>query len=548
MNGAGPIPNEHTPLPDLASARARHLLALVVLSLVAAGVVAARAASNASAQQAAAGTWATLAPTGDRRQEVSFTEAGGRLYLFGGTTVERQQVYDPAANSWRPTSGPGDLPGKLDHVHGVTVGGKIYYVGGLTSWPSPDVGTVRIYDPATDRWSLGADMGDRRRGGGGVAVHDGKIYYAGGIHDGAAVAWLDRYDPATNQWTQLPSMPTARDHFSAAILDGKFWAIGGRGGPAAIDNPTGVVEAYDLATNSWSKGAGGATYAPLPTPRGGFAAATIGCEIIIIGGEGRVFDNGAHAVVEAYNPATNTWRTLQPMPTARHGIQAAVLGRDIYIAAGGKSEGGGNTTDVLERLTVGSQPACPVPPAAGSGGTGSGGTGSGGTGSGTTAGGGATTTPATGSVPACCGTPTPPPGPPGPTPPPGTTNPLPPVVGPVDRIAPRLRDVKLSRSRFHSVSSGSRYGTTLRLTVSEPARIRLTVRRRSGRKLVAVKGSISRQGRLGRNTVRFTGRIAGKRLAAGRYVLAVVAVDAAGNRSAVVRRSFSILTRPRART
>jgi hypothetical protein len=197
---------------------------------------------------------------------------------------------------------------------------------------------------------------------------------------------------------------------------------------------------------------------------------------------------------------------------------------------------------------VGSQPACPVPPAAGSGGTGSGGTGSGGTGSGTTAGGGATTTPATGSVPACCGTPTPPPGPPGPTPPPGTTNPLPPVVGPVDRIAPRLRDVKLSRSRFHSVSSGSRYGTTLRLTVSEPARIRLTVRRRSGRKLVAVKGSVSRQGRLGRNTVRFTGRIAGKRLAAGRYVLAVVAVDAAGNRSAVVRRSFSILTRPRART
>jgi hypothetical protein len=250
-----------------------------------------------------------------------------------------------------------------------------------------------------------------------------------------------------------------------------------------------------------------------------------------------VFGNGAHAAVEAYNPATNTWRSLQPMPTARHGIQAAVLRGDIYIAAGGKSEGGGNTTDVLERLTVGPQPACPAPPA----------TGSGGSGSGTTGGGGATTTPSTGSVPACCGAPAPPPGPPAPVPPAGTT-PVPPIVGPVDRIAPRLRDVKLSRSRFHSVSSGTRYGTTLRLTISEPARIRLTVRRRSGRKLVAVKGSVSRQARSGRNTVRFTGRIAGKRLAAGRYVLAVVAVDTAGNRSAVVRRSFSILTRPRART
>jgi len=516
--------------PTTPTSRARYLLALLVLTAVAAGVVAARSAADASAQSALPGTWATLAPSGDPRQEVSFTEAGGKLYLFGGTTVEQQEVYDPATGTWRPTSGPGNLEGKLDHVHGVTVGGKIYYIGGLTGWPQPDVGTVHIYDPATGDWTQGAPMGGRSRGGGGVAVHDGKIYYAGGIADGAAVAWLDRYDPATNQWTQLPSMPTARDHFSAAVLEGKLWAIGGRGGPGAIDKPTGVNEAYDIAAGKWSTG-----HKPLPTLRGGFAAAAIGCEIVIIGGEGGVANNGAHAAVEAYNPATNTWRSLAPMPTPRHGIQAAVLGSDIHIAAGGKSEGGGNTTDVHERLTVGAQPGCPTPPAPTA------------PTSTTPASGAGGSTPGGSTAPACCGAPAPPQPPSGPAPvQPGIPTPGAPQA--TDGTAPRIGSVVLSRRRFHAVRSGSRYGTTLRLTLSEAARLELTVRRRSGRRLVRIAGTVRAQRPAGRTSVRFTGRIAGKRLARGRYVLTVVAVDAAGNRSKAVRRSFSILSRPRART
>jgi hypothetical protein len=41
------------------------------------------------------------------------------------------------------------------------------------------------------------------------------------------------------------------------------------------------------------------------------------------------------------------------MPTPRHGIQAATCNGGIYIAAGGKSPGGGNATDVLEVLFPG---------------------------------------------------------------------------------------------------------------------------------------------------------------------------------------------------
>ena len=178
----------------------------------------------------------------------------------------------------------------------------------------------------------------RGRGAGGVAVYGGKIYYAGGLNNSVAVPWFDVYDPAANTWTQLPDMPTARDHFHAAVVNGKFYAIGGRN--VQINATTTVNQVFDFAAGKWTSG-----LAPLPTARGGFGAAALGDEVLIVGGEG----NGqTYRTVEAYNIVTNTWRKLADMPTARHGIQAAVCNGGVYIAAGGLTQGGGSPTDVHE--------------------------------------------------------------------------------------------------------------------------------------------------------------------------------------------------------
>jgi N-acetylneuraminic acid mutarotase len=288
------------------------------------------------------GTWETRAATGLARQEVSYVHAGGKLYLAGGGTAH--QAYDPATNSW---SNVAPLPVNLDHIQGVELGGKIYYIGGLLNWPSPEVGTVYIYNPGTNSFSQGAAM-PRPRGAGGVAVFDGKIYYAGGLNGGIARPWFDMYDPAANTWSQLPDMPTARDHFHAAVVNGKLYAIGGRNG--AIDATTPVNQAYNFAVGTWQSG-----LAPLPTPRGGFAAAALGDEILIIGGEGAGL---TYSKVEAYDTATNSWRTLAPMLTARHGIQAAVCNGGVYIAAGGTTQGGGNPSTVHEVFFLGSPTTC----------------------------------------------------------------------------------------------------------------------------------------------------------------------------------------------
>ena len=284
-----------------------------------AAAVALLVALPAVAFQAEAGRWESRASSGAARQEVSYVELGGKLYLAGGSS--RHQRYDPVKNSWTELKA---LPASIDHIQGVTVGGKIYYVGGLDNWPSPHVSTVYEYDPATDSLTTKAPM-PRGRGAGGVAVHNGKIYYAGGLANGVAVRWFDVYDPATDSWAQLPDMPTARDHFHAVVLADRFWAIGGRN--KDIRATTSANEAYDFASARWTTG-----HAPLPTPRGGFGAAGVGHEVLIVGGESY---GKAHAEVEAYDVVRDSWRSLAPMPTPRHGIQGAVCNGGIYIAAGG---------------------------------------------------------------------------------------------------------------------------------------------------------------------------------------------------------------------
>jgi hypothetical protein len=313
---------------------------LIAVLLGAALVVALPAAGDQSA-----GLWQQLPQPSKVRQEVSYVQLGGKLYLTGGGM--EHEVYDPQTRSW---SSAAPLPKDLDHIQGVALSGKIYYVGGLESWPQPHVSTVYIYDPATDAFSLGGSMGARGRAAGGVAVYDGRIYYAGGLHDGSAVDWFDVYAPATRTWTALDPMPRKRDHFQAAVVDGRFYAIGGRN--TAIDATTRFNDVFDLGTGTWSQGT------PLPTPRGGFAAAAVGREIVVIGGEGM---NQTYGTVEAYDTVSKAWRTLTSMPTARHGIQAATCAGGLYIADGGRTQGGANPSNVHEVLFPGGTPTACTP-------------------------------------------------------------------------------------------------------------------------------------------------------------------------------------------
>jgi N-acetylneuraminic acid mutarotase len=290
----------------------------------------------------AARRWQELQPTGEERQEVSFVELDGKLYLAGGQR-RTHAVYDPMRDTW---SRAADLPETLDHVQAVALEGRIYYVGGLLEFPEPAAASVHVYDPVADAFSSGTPM-PRPRGAGGVAAHEGLVYYAGGLSDGSAVRWFDVYDPRTRRWSRLPDMPRARDHFQAAIVDSRLYAIGGR--DTEVGDTIAETDVYDFATGSWST-----TRSLLPTPRGGYGAAVLDGEIWVVGGED---PQQAFSTVEVYDPARDSWRVSDPVPTPRHGIQAAVCGGALYVAAGGAAPYGTTPVDVLEAYAA-AGPGC----------------------------------------------------------------------------------------------------------------------------------------------------------------------------------------------
>lgn len=112
----------------------------------------------------------------------------------------------------------------------------------------------------------------------------------------------------------------------------------------------------------------------------------------------------------------------------------------------------------------------------------------------------------------------------------GSTGPVPPLVALLpDRTAPRISRFGVTRRRFRVGArptrvSAVRRGTVFRFRVSEPATMRLTLRRGSRR-----VGSLVTPRPGGPGAIRFTGRIGRRAPAPGRYRATLGARDAAGN-------------------
>jgi N-acetylneuraminic acid mutarotase len=294
------------------------------------------------------GKWLVKAPASFARQEVSYVYSPTvKKFFLGAGSSTIQEAYDPSSNRWTRVA---SLPARLNHIQAVELNGRIYYIGGLITWPGPAVGTVFIYDPVANTFTKGKPMlPGRDRGAGGVAAYGNKIYYAGGLHNGYAVPWFDVYDTVANTWAKLPDMKEARDHFQAAVVENRFYAIGGR--KTAIDATTTVNDAFDFTTGSWVTG-----LKPLPTARGGFAVGVLGNQLFVIGGEG-----GGHAfsTVEEYDTKANVWHRLAPISIGRHGIEAAMCNGGIYVADGGTRQGGGAPTASQQVWFPGTPHHCP---------------------------------------------------------------------------------------------------------------------------------------------------------------------------------------------
>jgi uncharacterized protein (TIGR03437 family) len=124
-------------------------------------------------------------------------------------------------------------------------------------------------------------------------------------------------------------MPTARDHLTAQIINGRFYAIAGRAGGDLRAN-----EEYDPATRVWR------TRTPAPTARGGLGSGALRNRIQVFGGEGNSgTPENTFAQHEEYDPVSDTWATLTLMPTPRHGLYGVTLANRVFAPGGGPRAG-----------------------------------------------------------------------------------------------------------------------------------------------------------------------------------------------------------------
>jgi hypothetical protein len=243
---------------------------------------------------------------------INSTTTHTTVYVIGGTLAQDDDLdypdlmtnavkaYDATANTWKARA---PLPITLQSSNGaVEIAGKIYVSGGYTRvkdsrgfWQWKDSKALYVYDPAANKWTKKRDM-QIATSDGVSAAYEGMLYvvtWCGEFgtplcNQGLFKGILWRYNPTTNQWTNLGRTPHAP--LAGGFIGGKLYLSG--------DDR--ITDIWDVATNRWSVGA----------PRPGThpscsrsAAITFQAKLYLVA----CATNSEVLRTLFYNPATNAW-------------------------------------------------------------------------------------------------------------------------------------------------------------------------------------------------------------------------------------------------
>ena len=213
----------------------------------------------------------------------------------------------------------------------------VYVLGDVHRACGPS--TVDVYEPLTDAWKQVASLPTNRSKGAStpmaVTALDGKLYAMGGHGDDGYLSTADVYDPQSDSWQPLADMAKARGSSAAAAAGGKVYAIGGEGrndvGHCVVVTR---VEAFDPLLGAWAE------VAILPSTsmsddvacRCNHTVTAVDGKIYAIGG---LKENGGHPVtVVVFDYQAGSWQQVASMPTDRYSHAAAAMGGKIYVSGG----------------------------------------------------------------------------------------------------------------------------------------------------------------------------------------------------------------------
>jgi hypothetical protein len=116
----------------------------------------------------------------------------------------------------------------LSHLYGqaaVILNGSAYFIGGN----DPSTNLVTIFNPSTNTSTTGASLNTARNHAAATVVGDTIIVCGGWYETDRALSSCEQYNPSTQKWNMITSLPTILYNFVMATLNNRAYTFGGSG-------------------------------------------------------------------------------------------------------------------------------------------------------------------------------------------------------------------------------------------------------------------------------------------------------------------------------
>jgi hypothetical protein len=260
---------------------------------------------------------------------------GGDVLLVGGTqaAIDRRSF----GGAFHDSAGPMVTPRAAHAVTRLHDGTLMISGGSTTQIVNDTVASVEIFDPTTDLFAAGGTMTAPRARHTATTLASGKVLLTGGATAPGPItiyASAEIYDPTAAVGARthaVGAMSRARLSHAATLLpSGQVLVTGGCTSQTqlytacAADGASKVAELFDPATEAFSP------LPPMLTARLNHGAVVLpNGKVLIVG--------GGDASAELYDPLTRTFAATQPSGSPRDGRTAHLLPNGRVFVAGGST-------------------------------------------------------------------------------------------------------------------------------------------------------------------------------------------------------------------
>ncbi|KAK1897040.1 Ectoderm-neural cortex protein 1 [Dissostichus eleginoides] len=149
--------------------------------------------------------WTLVAPLREGVSNAAVVGAKNKLFAFGGTSVNRDkypkvQCFDPCENRWTV---PASCPQLWRYTAAAVVGNHVVVIGGDTEFSAS---SAYRFNSETFQWTKFGDVTAKRISCHAVASGN-RLYVVGGYFGAQRCKTLDCYDPSSDSWDSVTSVP-----------------------------------------------------------------------------------------------------------------------------------------------------------------------------------------------------------------------------------------------------------------------------------------------------------------------------------------------------